>query len=80
MTQWIPPRDYNTVRNMKNLQERSARLDIFAVDSTKAAFNIEVQRSDRGAVPRRARYHSSLIDANVTEPEIPLGMLPISFT
>lgn len=54
--------------NMKNLQGRSARLDIFAVDSSGAVFNIEVQRSDKGAIPKRARYHSSLIDANITEP------------
>ena len=53
---------------MKNLQGRSARLDIFAVDSSGAVFNIEVQRSDKGAIPKRARYHSSLIDANITEP------------
>ena len=65
--------------NMKNLQGRSARLDIFAVDSTGVAFNIEVQRSDRGAIPRRARYHSSLIDANVTEPGDEYERLPESF-
>lgn len=65
--------------NMKNLQGRSARLDIFAVDSAGVTFNIEVQRSDRGAVPRRARYHSSLIDANVTEPGDEYEKLPESF-
>ena len=54
--------------NMKNLQGRSARLDIFAIDSAGNVLNIEIQRSDRGAGPRRARYHSGLIDANVTEP------------
>ncbi len=64
--------------NMKNLQGRSARLDIFAVDDTEAALNVEVQRSDQGANPRRARYHSSLIDANITEPGMVLGMIPIS--
>ena len=65
--------------NMKNLQGRSARLDIFAVDSAGAAINVEVQRSDRGAIPRRARYHSSLIDANVTEPGDEYEKLPESF-
>lgn len=65
--------------NMKNLQGRSARLDIFAVDSTGVTANIEVQRSDRGAIPRRARYHSSLIDANVTEPGDEYEKLPESF-
>ena len=31
-------------------------------------YNIEIQRADRGAGGKRARYHSSLIDVNVTEP------------
>ena len=52
----------------KNLQGRSARLDIFAVDKVGKVYNIEVQRSDRGAVAKRARYNAALIDANVTEP------------
>lgn len=53
---------------LKNLQGRSARLDVFASDSTGKVYNIEVQRSDRGAVAKRARYNASLIDANITEP------------
>lgn len=65
--------------NMKNLQGRSARLDIFAVDSAGDALNVEIQRSDRGAIPKRARYHSSLIDANVTEPGDKYEKLPESF-
>lgn len=65
--------------NMKNLQGRSARLDIFAIDSAGTALNVEVQRSDRGAIPRRARYHSSLIDANVTEPGDKYEKLPESY-
>ena len=54
--------------DIKNLQGRSVRLDILAVDHEKRVYNIEVQRSDRGAVAKRARYNSSLLDANVTEP------------
>jgi len=50
---------------IKNLQGRSVRLDIFAVDSTGKRYNIEIQRDDRGAGARRARYNSSLIDANI---------------
>lgn len=71
--------EVHTQHNMKNLQGRSARLDIFAVDSIGTAFNIEIQRSDHGAIPRRARYHSSLIDANVTEPGDEYEKLPESF-
>ena len=52
----------------KNLQGRSVRLDILAVDQKNHVYNIEIQRSDHGAGVKRARYNSSLIDANVTEP------------
>lgn len=55
-------------RGIKNLQGRSVKLDILAVDSHNRVFNAEVQRSDRGAGAKRARYNSALIDANVTEP------------
>ena len=52
--------------SIKNLQGRSVRLDILAVDEQNRAYNIEVQRSDRGANEKRARYNSSLLDANLT--------------
>lgn len=53
-----------TQYTIKNLQGRSVRLDIFAVDSTGKQYNIEIQRSDKGASEKRARYNSSLMDAN----------------
>ena len=54
--------------DIKNLQGRSVLLDILAVDEADRVYNIEIQRSDKGAGAKRARYNSSLIDANVTEP------------
>ena len=54
--------------NLKNLQGRSVRLDILETDEAGRVYNIEVQRSDKGAGAKRARYNSSLIDANITEP------------
>lgn len=54
--------------DIKNLQGRSVRLDILAVGEKNRAYNIEVQRSDRGAGAKRARYNSSLLDANLTQP------------
>lgn len=54
--------------DIRNLQGRSVRLDILAVDTEERVYNIEIQRSDKGAVVKRARYNSSLIDANITEP------------
>ena len=58
----------NGQQDIKNLQGRSVRLDILAVDANNRVYNIEIQRSDKGAGVKRARYNSSLIDANVTEP------------
>ena len=56
-----------TQKVMKNLQGRTVWLDIDAVDSENTEYDIEVQRADAGASPRRARYHSSIMDANATE-------------
>ena len=53
--------------DLKNLQGRSVRLDIFAVDTKGKYYNIEVQREDQGAGVMRARYNSSLLDANTAE-------------
>ena len=58
----------NGQHHIKNLQGRSVRLDILAVDVDNRIYNIEIQRSGKGASTKRARYNSSLIDANVTEP------------
>ena len=55
-------------QDIKNLQGRSIILDILAVDTDNKVYNIEIQRSDKGAAVKRARYNSSLIDSNVTEP------------
>ncbi len=52
---------------VKNLQGRSVRLDILATDENGNLYNIEVQRSDKGAEALRARLYSSLLDANSTE-------------
>lgn len=54
--------------DLKNLQGRSVRLDILAVDQENHTYNIEVQRNDHGAGAKRARYNSSLLDANLTDP------------
>lgn len=50
--------------DIKNLQGRSVRLDILAVDVEQHVYNIEIQRNDKGAGVKRARYNSSLREAN----------------
>ncbi len=56
--------DIHTQHHMKNLQGRSITLDIFAKDKNNKKYNIEIQRAKEGAGMKRARYHSSLLDAN----------------
>ncbi|EOS41151.1 hypothetical protein C808_00320 [Lachnospiraceae bacterium M18-1] len=57
--------DARTQVFVENLLNRSVRLDILATDSTGAKLNVEVQRSDKGAGRKRARYNSSMMDANL---------------
>ena len=56
--------DVRTQVFVENLLNRSVRPDILATDSTEAKLNVEVQRSDKGAGRKRARYNSSMMDAN----------------
>ena len=64
---------------LQNLQGRSARLDILATDTQGNRYNVEVQRKDDGALPKRARYYSSMLDANITNPGEEFNDLPESY-
>lgn len=44
---------------------RSITIDIYAKDSDDKVYDVEVQRADRGAGCRRARFHSSMIDTKM---------------
>ena len=55
-------------KTVKNLLGRDICLDIDAEDDSGKEYNIEVQRSDKGADRKRARYHSSIIDAHMLRP------------
>ena len=57
-------REFHVQHTLKNLQGRSVRLDIFAVDASGKCYNIEVQRENGGAGARRARFNCSIMDAN----------------
>ena len=64
---------------LANLYGHDARLDVFALDSENQPYDIEIQRESRGAQPRRARYYSSLLDANQKEVGSNYEGLPESF-
>ena len=66
-------------RTIKNLHGHSLRLDIDAVDSSNRRYDIEIQRADKGAQPKRARYHSSLMDGSLLDVGDDFGKLPESY-
>ena len=52
-----------TQRSAHNLYGRSVRFDVLAVDGDGKIYNVEIQRADEGASPRRARFNTCLIDS-----------------
>ena len=68
--------DVHTQVFVENLLNRSVRLDIQATDSTGAKLNVEIQRSDKGAGRKRARYNSSMMDANLLKKGEDFDQLP----
>lgn len=52
-----------TQREIHSVGNRSARLDVYATDSKGKFYDIEVQNSDDGAVEKRARFNSSMMDS-----------------
>ena len=75
----ITVRSVRTQELMKNLQGRSAILDVHAVDSTGREFDVEIQRSDAGAGAKRARHNSSLMDAHILKPGADTEEIPDSY-
>lgn len=55
-------------KDYKNLQGRSAILDCVARDKEGNQYNCEIQQDNEGASPKRARYHSGLLDMNTLNP------------
>lgn len=68
--------DVRTQVFVENLLYRSVRFDILATDNTGAKLNVEVQRSDKGAGRKRARYNSSMMDINLLQKSEDFDALP----
>lgn len=66
-------------KDYKNLQGRSAVLDCVARDSGGRQMNVEIQQDNEGASPKRARYHSGLMDMNILNPGQDFDELPESY-
>ena len=68
--------DVRTQVFVENLLNRSVRLDVLATDSLGQTINVEIQRSDKGARRKRARYNSSMMDANLLHKSEDFDQLP----
>lgn len=68
-----------TQKLMKNLLGRDIWLDIDAIDDSGHDFDIEIQRADKGASRKRARYHSSILDAHLLRPKEDFSKLPETY-
>lgn len=66
-------------KDYKNLQGRSAIMDCVARDSEGKQFDVEFQQDNEGASPKRARYHSGLMDMNTLNPGQDFDELPESY-
>ena len=66
-------------KDYKNLQGRSAVLDCIVKDTDDRQMNVEIQQENEGASPKRARYHSGLVDMNTLNPGQDFNMLPESY-
>ena len=71
--------DVRTQVFVENLTDRSLRLDILATDSTGRKYNIEIQRADKGAGRKRARFHASMIDSGALEKKKDFEALPEAY-
>ena len=65
--------------DLKNLQGRSLILDCLCSDTKGTVYNIEVQNDSHGASPKRARYHSGLIDMHILKKGKTFENLPESY-
>ena len=69
-----------TQRDLKRLEgARSVCLDVYGTDSEGTLYDLEVQRAESGARPRRARYHSSAMDIDFLDAGSEFETLPESY-
>jgi hypothetical protein len=62
-----------------NFIRRSVCLDAFVVDEEGTLYDIEIQRADKGASPKRARYHGSMMDIDFLNKGDEFDKLPVRY-
>ena len=70
-----------TVETQKEIRSfnRSLRLDVYAVDNDGKIYNIEIQVKNKGAEPKRSRFHCAMIDVDSLEKSQDFDKLPESY-
>lgn len=68
-----------TQKPLKSIQGRSITLDVDAVDEDGTRYDIEVQQESKGAKPKRARFHSSMMDSDALMPTDDFEKLPETY-
>lgn len=52
----------NVQHTFTEIAARNIIMDVLATDDQNREYNIELQQENKGAIPKRARYHSSALD------------------
>ncbi|MDY6398161.1 MAG: PD-(D/E)XK nuclease family transposase [Treponema sp.] len=68
-----------TQKEKRNLFGRSVRLDILAEDTQGKVYNVEVQRADEGASPKRVRYNQAMLDSHSLKKKEDFTQLPETY-
>ena len=66
-------------KRLPNLHGRALVLDCLCTDEKGLLYNIEVQNSSAGAIPKRARYHAALMDTHTLTKGEKFSKLPESY-
>jgi len=66
-------------KRLSNLHGRALVLDCLCTDEKGLLYNIEVQNSSAGAIPKRARYHAALMDSHTLKKGEKFSKLPESY-
>ena len=66
-------------KRLPNLHGRALVLDYLCTDEKGLLYNIEVQNSSAGAIPKRARYHAALMDTHTLKKGEKFSKLPESY-
>ena len=68
-----------TQKEKHNIFGRSVRLDILAVGTDGRQYNVEIQRADKGASERRARYNLAMMDSHTLKKNDDFSVLPETY-